>query len=114
VTIKFKKAALADGTELRVTAEAQDEGGAFGIAGVVSLPSGGERSAAGEVAEETATDVVLDELGVGVLGRAADKYARKQQLRSLDRGSSGARGTVSVDAGTKLNVFFHESVVDSR
>ena len=109
ISMHFAKVLLPDGRVARVSAEAQDHSGAFGVMGAVDGSMPEEPSVAGEVAKETATDVALDALGVGVAGSAARSYSRQSASRSY-RGSFGG-ATVSLGAGATFSVFFHEPAV---
>lgn len=105
LVIRFTKVILADGHEARIDAEAQDADGAFGLAlGRDGSAEGG--SIVGDVAKDTATDVLTGALGVGLPGRMVDNYRR----RSSGSRSPWERRAVSLPAGTPLQVFFREAV----
>jgi hypothetical protein len=103
VTVRFRRLILADGLEVPTNAEAMDADGAFGLA--VAVPGSPEPSVGQDVARETATDVVVDTLGAGVLGSAARSYARKSQTPA----SGGNKRRVTVGAGREIDVFWHEA-----
>jgi hypothetical protein len=106
VTIRFRAAVLADGRQARVDGEAQDADGTFGIRafGEPAAHDDEHGSVLGDVAEEAATDVLSSSLGVGVAGRAVDRYLTGSRARR----PGGSPRPVSLPAGTKLLVFLHE------
>jgi hypothetical protein len=108
VTVRFRAVVLANGRQARVDGEAQDEDGTFGIrVEGEPAPVNDERgSVVGDIAQETATDVLSSTLGVGVAGRAVDRYLSGSQSRR----ASGSTRAVSLPSGTKLQVFLHEPV----
>jgi hypothetical protein len=108
MTIHFRAVVLADGRQAHADGEAQDEDGSFGlrVEGETSVPSDGHGSVLGDVAQETATDVLSSTIGIGVAGQAVDRYISGSRAR---RTNSSAR-PVSLPAGTKLQVFLHEAV----
>jgi hypothetical protein len=108
VSLHFAKVLLANGRVARVSAEAQDGSGAFGLMGSVDGKSE-EPSVAAGVAKDTATDVALDSLGFGVAGSAARSYSSRQSARNYH--GSFASETISLAAGTSFSVFFHEPAV---
>jgi hypothetical protein len=101
VEIRFRGAVLPDGHEIRLRGEAQDSGGEFGLAVSLPQPKGPER----EVAEDTAVDMGLGALGVGVLGNAARAYTDKRSTARWERASA------KVGAGTEIIVFLQEAAV---
>ena len=108
LSIRFSKLLLPDGREAHVVAEAQDGSGAFGLVGSVETTNPERPSVAGQVAKDTATDVALDALGMGVAGSAARNYSRRSsQAEGFGSYRSGMR--VTLPAGTKFMVFLHEA-----
>jgi len=109
VTIHFRTVVLADGRQARVDAEGQGEDGTFGLThgAEPAAPNDQQGSALGDVAQETATDVVSSAIGFNIAGRAVDRYVSGSRAR---RGGGGAVRTVALPAGTKLQVFLHEAV----
>lgn len=107
ITVRFTKLLLADGREARVDAEAQDADGGFGLA--VSNAEGSEErggSVLGDVAKDTATDMVTSVVGSGLAGQVIGNYRRRA---GGQRGSSN-RGPVSVSAGMPLQIFLREGI----
>jgi len=106
VTIHFRTLVLADGRQARVDGEAQDEEGAFGLRpeGAPAAPEEEHGSALGDVAGQTATDVLSSTIGIGVAGQAVDRYLSGSRARR----ASGAARPLSLPSGTKLQVFLHE------
>jgi hypothetical protein len=110
VMLRFRAVILADGRQARVEAEGQDEDGAFGLAHgapAAALSDDEATSVAGNVAQETATDVVSGALGSTIAGRALDRYVHESQGRR--RGSSSSP-PVFLPAGTRIQVFLHDAV----
>lgn len=112
VTIRFREVVLADGRQAHVDGEAQDEDGSFGFSPNAdsAAPDSDRGSVLGEVAQETATDVVSAAIGIDVASRAVDRYVSGSRAR---RGGGAVR-TVALPAGTKLQVFLHEAVTLGR
>jgi len=108
VTVLFRSVFLADGQKARVDGEAQDLDGAFGLPQEDgAAPADSERgSVIADVAQETATDIVSDTFGIGIAGRAASRYVAGSRARR----ANGPTRTVSLAAGTKLQIFLHEAV----
>lgn len=108
VSLRFHAALLADGRKARVEGEAQDADGAFGLRvdGETTPDEDQKGSVLGEVAEETATDLVSDTIGIGVAGRAVNRYVAGSRGRRPNRPTR----TVSLAAGTRLQIFLHETV----
>lgn len=108
VTVVFRSVLLADGQKIRVDGEAQDLDGAFGLRQEdEAVPTDSERgSVIADVAQETATDIVSDAIGIGIAGRAVDRYVAGSRARR----ANGPTRTVSLAAGTKLQIFLHEAV----
>ncbi len=106
VALHFRSAILPDGTEIAIQGEAQDANGTFGLAVDVPSEDPDVPSPARAVARDTVTGVVLDELGGGILGGAARDYDRR---RGDDR-PHGRRAPLTLQAGTPIRVFFHETV----
>jgi hypothetical protein len=108
VTMHFRTLLLPDGRQVRVDAEAQDDEGAFGIASQTRAAKSedDDGSSLGDIAKDTATDVVVGALGSDIAGRAADRYLRGS------RGRHGVteRPAATVAAGTKLQVFVNETL----
>jgi hypothetical protein len=102
ISVRFRKLLLADGREISVSGEAQDQDGGFGLA--VAWPASSQPSVGREVATETATETVLDAVGGGVLGTAARKYNDKSRP-----GTASERPSVTLPAGQSFTVFLHES-----
>jgi hypothetical protein len=110
LSVRFTKLLLPDGREARVTAEAQDHSGAFGLNGRVDRTADSEPSVASGVAKDTATDVAIGALGGGVAGEAARNYARRSW--SADGlGSSRPRAHVTLGSGTSFAIFLHEPAI---
>ncbi len=106
VTVRFSAAYLADGRKARVDGEAQDGDGSFGLR--VENPAT-ERdddrgSVLGDVAGATASDLVSESVGAGIAGRAVDRAFASSRAH---RPGQAAR-TVTVPAGTRLQIFLHE------
>lgn len=64
-------------------------------------------SVAGDVAQETAADVLSTAIGFNIAGRTVDRYVNGARSR---RGGGGAARTVALPSGTTLQVFLHEGV----
>jgi hypothetical protein len=67
---------LQDGRQAHVNAQAQDEEGAFGLPANARETSDDDDDgpSLGDVATETATDLLATTFGGGIAGRAADRY----------------------------------------
>src|SRR5262249_18118814 len=106
MTMRFRTVILPDGRQARVDAEAQDEQGAFGLAAHAESAAhddddgGASGSTVGDVAKETATDLVTSTLGGDLAGRAASRCLRAPRGR---RGGA-ERPAVTLPAGTRLQV----------
>lgn len=106
VTVRFHAVLLADGGKARVDAEAEDTDGSFGLR-VDGEPNAAEDekgSVLGDIAAETASDLVSDAIGAGIAGRTVDRVLTGSRSRRSGRPSS----RVSLAAGTKLQIFLHE------
>src|SRR5262249_32256514 len=103
IALRFQRIILGTGREARIQAEAQDSDGAFGIPAAIQGQPEEEPSAAREAAKDTATDALLETLGMGAAGRGARNYMR----RSSERDPAGSKPKVTLPAGTKFTVFVH-------
>jgi hypothetical protein len=110
VVVRFRSLILADGRQARVDAEAQDDDGTFGLAAEAHgepADESGQASVLGDVAQETATDFVSDAVGVSLAGRALGHYVSGSRSRQSSR---RPERTLSLPAGTHLQVFLHEPI----
>jgi hypothetical protein len=105
IAMRFAKLLLADGRELRVEAEACDRDGAFGIRVGGSDEADGGDDGIGQVAKDTASDLLTGALGGGLAGRATDSVLR----RSSRHQPVTSHRSLSLPAGTPIQVFVHEA-----
>lgn len=117
LTIRFTRLLLPDDREAKLDAEAQDDTGAFGVAGAFDGNHGARaRGVAGDVAAGAAADTgdaLLSSFTGGVAGgilrNAADRAGSR---RTSSNDNPTAR--LQLAAGTQFNVFFHEAAVERR